>query len=497
MKKLNFQDYLSAGYHSIWVQTYEDSRAMLSLSSQSIGYSIYSWDCVSGVRDHSRPVDTNDPNRKITAPMAAVNFMNTMPSQSILFLKDFHKYIPAIDICRSIKNNSINMKLQDKHYVFLSPVLTIPTELEKEISVYDFSLPTEDELIQVAENLIKENEEDFKKVGLTLPLSTDQIKNVKSAKGLTLNEAESVFSLSIATTKGFDKDIITSQKLQIIKKGGLMELFEPEPLDQLGGLKELISYIQLRKEGFTNPKKPMPKGILIIGLPGVGKSLCTKIITSILGYPGIKLNMASLKGSKVGETEQRTAQAFQQINAVSPCVVQMDEIEKMIGGVQSSDHVDAGTSSNQFGSFLHYLQESKEPHYFVATCNDITPILNISQGALMRRWDDIFFIDLPNKEEKTEILHIMNKRYGTEIPDSYVDKFDNWTGAEIEKFCKGSIYDGVEKALAMIRPIYLQNKEIIDKAREWAKYNARPATVSVMSTENKGTRKVKFQAVKE
>jgi SpoVK/Ycf46/Vps4 family AAA+-type ATPase len=151
------------------------------------------------------------------------------------------------------------------------------------------------------------------------------------------------------------------------------------------------------------------------------------------------------------------------------------EIEKSVGGVLSSNKSDGGTSSAMFGKLLTWMQESKKPKFIVATCNDIQPLLEASHGALIRRFDDVFFVDTPSESEKAEILAIHNAKYAADIPANLTHKMQDWTGAEIEKLCKSSRFEGVEKAFANIRPIYEQNKELFTKMRAWAGHNARPA----------------------
>ena len=151
------------------------------------------------------------------------------------------------------------------------------------------------------------------------------------------------------------------------------------------------------------------------------------------------------------------------------------EIEKSLGGVQSSDRVDGGTGSAMFGQLLTWMQESKSTKYIVATANDMEPLLAVSQGALLRRFDDIFFVDLPTAEERKAIIDIHNAKYNSEIPQDWVGQLENYTGAEIEKICKSSRYEGPEKALELTHTIYDQNTAAINKMRNWAKKNARPA----------------------
>jgi len=240
----------------------------------------------------------------------------------------------------------------------------------------------------------------------------------------------------------------------------------------------LKKYIHNRKKGFVNPELPTPKGILLVGLPGAGKSLSAKVIASVLDVWLIRLDISALKGSLVGESERKMREALAQIDAVSPCVVWIDEIEKMLGGVQSSNRTDGGTTASMFGYLLTWMQESKTRKYIVATCNDISDLLQISQGALIRRFDDVFFVDLPSLEERKEIVEIMNARYKTRIFSEIAQSMDGWTGAEIEKFHIASIYDGTQEAFENIHPIFKQNETLIEKARNWAKMNARLANTT-------------------
>ena len=215
-----------------------------------------------------------------------------------------------------------------------------------------------------------------------------------------------------------------------------------------------------------------------MGPSGTGKSLAAKVIASVLGFPLLRLDFASLKDPYVGQSGERIRHACSLIDAVSPVVVFMDEIEKAVAGVHSSSRTNGGATASMFGLFLSWLEESKTLKYLVATCNDIEELLTASQGALIRRFDDIFFLDLPIDEERKSILNIMNSRYKSEIPVELTSRMVNWTGAEIEKFVKASVFDGIEEAFINTKPIYEQNRDVIERTREWARLNARLANGS-------------------
>lgn len=424
-------------------------------------YDAYAWDMGHGLicRESNHVEALHD-------PLSPVQKISSLPQTSILFLKDFHRFIESVDVYRAMKNQLNHLKANDKHLVIISPVIKIPVELEKEITVMDFPLPSVDDMVILAKKMVSDN-------GLDIEM-TEEIKQIIAAgKGLTMAEAENAFARSLIVTKGFDREIIEEAKLQTIRKSGVMELFMPEPIDQLGGVDRLKSYLFNRKDGFFNDAKPTPRGILVTGLPGCGKSLTAKVTASIFGFPLLKLSISSLKGSRLGESEEKMRQATQLADAVGEAVIWMDEIEKDIGGVQSSNHTDGGTTSAMFAHLLTWWQETSAKVFFFATCNEMEPLLNISQGALLRRFDDIFFMDVPSALERRQILAIMNQRYQTEIPMDMTAKMINWTGAEIEKFVKASVFDGIEEAFSNIHPIYEQNRDNIDKVRNWAKTNAR------------------------
>lgn len=307
--------------------------------------------------------------------------------------------------------------------------------------------------------------------------------DMAAAKGLTIEEAENAITLSIVQSGSLSRSVLEHEKLQAVKKSGLMELYKPVEESELGGLDALKTYLHNRKRGFdpVNGIAAFPKGILLVGLPGGGKTLSAKVTASILGMPLVRLDISSLKGSLVGESEQKMRAATKLIDAIAPCVVWCDEVEKALSGVQSSGKSDGGSTAGMFGHLLTWMQESETPKYIVATCNDIEELLSASQGAFLRRFDDIFFVDLPSREDRVKILEIMNKRYNTKCKCDIVDNMDGWTGAEIEKFVIASLYDGLEVAMANVHPIYQQNRAKIDAAREWAKDNARCANGNDMA----------------
>ena len=460
-RSVPFGAYLKAGYPCLWVETREEERAIRDLSLEAEGYHVFCWDLVSGLSDSA-----TGQVRPMADPVKALQAVPALPEGGLIFLRDFHRFINSIEIIRTIKNLVPTLKGTDRHIIVVSPLLQIPVELEKDFTALIFALPTVDDLLHTASRIVEEN-------GLAITIDEQA---VAAGRGLTLHEAENAMALSLVTEKTFSKSVIEAEKLQAVRKSGLMDIYEAVPETELGGLNSLKRYIHRRKRGFGDPTFPGLKGVLLTGVPGAGKSLSAKVIASVFDIPLVRLDIASLKGSLVGESEQKMRQALALIDAISPCVVWIDEIEKALGGVISSARSDAGTTANMFGSLLTWMEESRTRKYIVATCNDIDDLLTISQGALLRRFDDIFFLDLPSTEERVAILAIMNARYGTTLESAMVERMDCWTGAEIEKFVVAGIYDGPDEAFGRIKPIFHQNREKIERAREWASLNARQAS---------------------
>lgn len=472
-----FRDYIKAGYPVLWTQTHEENRVIDDFAAQMPQYQAFSWDIVNGLQNIRKGVSV-----RMDDPVAPLTKIQEMDSGVLLFLKDYHEFVRSPEVKRTIRNLVDHLKATSKHLIIVSPVVKVPVELEKEVTVVPFALPTFSELKRVAENLVESN-------GLKCGILDEAIY---ASKGLTLPEAENAYSLSLVKTGELDKGVVEKVKLNAVRQSGKMEIYEPVAENELGGLDALKEYVRRRKDAFRDTANP-PKGIIMVGLPGAGKSLAAKVIASMLDVPLLRLDVGALKGSLVGESEANMRDALAMIDAVSPCVVWLDEIEKGLGGVQSSNRTDGGTTSNMFGSLLTWMSESKAPKYIVATCNDIKDLLSISQGALIRagRFDDVFFVDLPNDTERTVIFEIMNRRYGTNFaPEEYAQITDGWTGAEIEKFVSASRFDGDQDAFDSIRPIFLSNEENLKTARSWASANARPASKRVTSSNVSKARRI-------
>ncbi len=468
---MKITQYLKAGYPALYITTLEPQRAMDTIRPD--GWTICAWDCLRGIRDaHSAQVIED-----IKDPLGALQWLGTK-TETLLFVTNFHHFMGSVEILQAIQNNIPLWKATGSCLALVGPPMNLPPEVATYFTLIDFHLPGRSALFRIQQELAQS-------VGVD-PCN----ESVDAALGLTEFEAETAFAFSLVAEKRFCPEIITQQKRQMIKRTGLMEFWPPVPVESVGGLDQLKTYIHNRKKAFDpdNTELPNPKAILLVGIPGTGKSLSCKAAASILNWPLIRLDISALKGSLVGESERRIRQATATIDAFGKAVVWLDEIEKAFAGIKSSGHTDGGALSGMFGHFLTWMQETTSPVLVMATANNISEL----PPEFMRagRFDAMFFVDLPSLAERREITAIMNQRYKSEIPEDYGERLSGWTGAEIEQLAKDSLFDGLATAFANIVPLSKTMKEDITRLQDWAAARARKANTQDETTTPKPIRRI-------
>jgi ATP-dependent 26S proteasome regulatory subunit len=450
------QDYLKAGYPALCLLTQEPHRAEQLLPSK--GWNFFSWNCLQGIRDlqSSKLVD------EIRDPTQAMSWLNQL-HDTVLIVHNLHLFLESPEVVQAIQNGVSRWKATGCCLVMISPMINMRPEVEKFFHVIDLPLPNDDELFDLQSELGKVHNIKVNK------------KAARAAKGLTEFEAETAYALSLIRKGYFSTKVISEAKSQMIRKSGLMEFWEPADIADVGGLNNFKSFIENRSKAFNpeNIQLPQIKGILLVGIPGTGKSLASKATASILGWPLIRLDIGSLKNSLVGESERRMREATRLIDAFGKAVVWIDEVEKAFAGTRSSGETDAGTSAAMFGHFLTWMQETTCSVLVMATANQISqlPPEFIRAG----RFDATFFVDLPTKTERIEIIKIMNRKWKSDIPISCSDRLNGYTGAEIEQLAKDSLFDGLEQAYQALVPLSKTMREDIEALRQWAKTRARLA----------------------
>ena len=457
----------------------------------------YSWSSVSGLKVwEGNGFKTINPDC-VTLP-AVLDYYTKAESDMLLVLEDFHPY--------SESNNPVNirylremMRQQNftgnytKAIILSSPNKFIPEELSKELPVIEVDLPDRETIEVIADSVVREYQSYCLESNITPKL-------LESALGLTVMEARLAFAKAIIQNRKLTEEeipLIIAEKEQIIKKSGLLEYFHPkEYLTNVGGLDNLKEWIHKRGQAYSDDARNfglnIPRGVLLLGIPGCGKSLTAKAIANEWKFPLLRFDLGKVFGGIVGESERNIRYALDVAKTISPCVLWIDEIEKGLSGSQSSGRTDGGTSARVFGTFLTWMQEKTEPVFVVATANDISSL----PPELLRkgRFDEIFFVDLPSAKERENIfqIHLKNKHRNAEALGlnmaELVRKTEGFSGAEIEEVVNEALFNAYangQKDLEMqnlldcisaTSPLSRTMAETIANLRKWAEQRARMAS---------------------
>jgi ATP-dependent 26S proteasome regulatory subunit len=480
---------IRARYPLLYIVSWEEKRVedALRAISAARGKRTYVWSITQGLV--ASPTATDNQTR---LPMAALNTIDASNESAVFILKDFHAFITDVEIIRRLRDLTHSLKTSYKTLIILSPTLKLPPELEKEVTVIDYALPTLQDLDRLLENIIQSVRGNAQ---LDMELAPDEREHLlEAALGLTANEAENVFARSLVERRRFDVDVILTEKEQIIRKSGMLEYYPiREGMGDVGGLDVLKDWMRKRGNSFSQRARefglPAPKGVLLLGVQGGGKSLAAKAVASQWRLPLLRLDMGRVFGSLVGQSEENMRRAIRMAESIAPCVLWLDELEKGLAGTQSSGFSDGGTTARVFASFLIWLQEKTAPVFVVATANKIEDL----PPELLRkgRFDEIFFIDLPNEEERKEIfsIHLRKRKRAPGAFDlgALAAASIGFSGAEIEQAIISALYDAFDAQRELDTEMLLRNvresvplsrtmKESIDRLRAWAETRARNAS---------------------
>ncbi len=412
-----------------------------------------------------------------------------MGNRGVRCVKDYHLFLqdPNPIILRKLKNVLLEGKTRQKTLIIIGCRLVIPPELEREITVVEFALPGKEALRHVLDGIVES-------AGLE-PLSPEhQEQAIDAACGLTTIEAENAFALSYVQTRSIEPAVVYREKAQAVKKSGLLEIIEArESLDSIGGLNVLKDWLLKRRNAFTQRAAayglPPAKGLLIIGIAGTGKSLSAKVAARVFDVPLLKLDAGRLYGGLVGQSEANLRSVIQTAEAIAPCCLWLDELEKGLAGSKSSGSTDGGTSARVLGSLLSWMQEKSAPVFVVATANDVSQLP--PELLRKRRWDETFFVDLPNQEERQEIWRIQISRHRRDPKDYDIVQLakatEGLTGSEIEAVIVDALYRAfdedqeptdltIAEVLTDFVPLSKTMADQITGLRTWAKGRARFAT---------------------
>ena len=432
---------LKARYPVIFINTIEEDRVEYVIRKHikaNLNRSIYSWDFVDGY--------TNNPNNEGFAkrnPLQALELIERLTAETpaIFLLKDFNRFLTDISISRKLKNIARILKLQPKTIIIIGSDFDIPKELQDLITVLQFQLPNAVEINQELTRLIE---------SLNIDIRSQLFESlIQTCQGLSLERIRRVLSRIIATHRTIDKnsiEILLSEKKQIICQTEILEYWSVnEKITSIGGVENLKEWLKKRKASFgiqaSNYGLPTPRGLLLVGIQGTGKSLTAKAIATEWQLPLLKLDVGKLFGGIVGESESRLRQMIEVSETLAPCILWIDEIDKAFNN--NDNNGDSGTSNRVLGTFISWLSEKTKPVFVVATANNVDrlPLEVIRKG----RFDEIFFLDLPKKQEREQIFKIHIKEF----------RPNSWNLFEYEKLAQLSeSFSGAEIKQSIIEAMY-------------------------------------------
>jgi AAA+ superfamily predicted ATPase len=423
-------------------------------------------------------------------PLEILSVIEKTVSDTMYVLKDYHTFMKDAQIVRKLRDIIAKPKSYSP-IIIVSPIMNIPTELEKIICVVDYPLP---DISEVTEMVIE--------AAQTINQDIDVEIVARSCLGLTTDEIEGILAKSWVISNTLDSNIILSEKKQIIQKSGILEYYDSEEdLNQVGGLDNLKLWLNQRSRAFESKAQefglPTPKGLLLLGIPGSGKSLVCKAMSRLWNVPLLKLDIGRVMSGVVGSSEENMRKVIKLAESIAPCILFIDELDKGLSGIASSNFSDGGTISRVAATLLHWGQEKTKPVFIVATANNVKEL----PPELLRkgRFDDIFFIDLPNRLEICEIVKIHLSKRGRNpsyfnvntLAAEYEDR--QFTGAEIEESIVSAMFDvysasngeqdittrDIMAAIESTKPLASIMREKVEELRSWCSERARTASVGL------------------
>ena len=490
----------------LWIVTREEVRAERAVAgaAATAGYEVRHWDCARGVTDE----DGDAINEGAKDPAAGLTAVRESKAKGVWIMRDLHVWLKDPTVLREVRSLARELPstplASARAIVILTPSGEVPPELAGAAVVINWPLPDRAEVAAILSGVVKTLPDKVEK-----PDAPTFDAAVDAAVGLTAEEASNCYAKSVVTTKKIDPAIVAQEKKRVVARERVLEWYDPDPrgLEAVGGLDALKTWLTRRKPAFSQRARdfglPAPKGVLLVGIPGCGKSLISKAVSSAYGMPLLRMDVGALRSKWVGESEGNLRKALQVASAVAPCVLWLDEVEKALAGA-TQGAADGGVSADALGTILSWMQEKTEPVFIVATANDVRslPPEFLRKG----RFDEVFWVDLPTHRERVEVVAAALRAHGRapesidadEVAGACVD----FTGAEIAALVPEALFaafadgeravtteDLVEAAESVV-PLAKTSGERIKALREWAQGRARPATkpgkpISVVDTSTK------------
>lgn len=463
MTQLN--DYINAAFSGLWVTTVEPDEAERELVEAALqrSWALVVWDIARGLRF---PANAPASVPQVDDPLAVLKSLPSLAPESrptnaiesgqttLLVLPNFHRFLNSPEVVQTLFEQLVAGKQRRTFVVVLSPVVSLPVELERAFVIVDHELPSQEQLGQIARDVVGDHPQ---------PLDRTWRSLLEAAAGLTRAEAEGAFALSLARHDELRPEVIWDLKAQTLRKQNLLTLHRGrEDFASLGGLAALKDFC---RRALQPGRAVKPRGALLLSPPGCGKSAFCRALGNETGRPVLTLDIGNLMGGLVGDTERNSRQALKIADAMSPCILFVDELEKGLSGVGGAG--DSGVSTRLFGTLLTWLADHTSDVFFIGTANDISRLP--PEFTRAERLDALFFLDLPAASERRTIWQLYRSQYDIAASQPIPTDTD-WTGAEIKSCCRLSALLDVPliEAARNVVPVAQTAAESVAKLRQWA-----------------------------
>jgi len=491
----------------LWITTREEQRVERALvdACGAAKYKIRYWDCSTGITEWVIVEKTDKAGQKTSEPVlktvenngdpnAAFRWLRGAKERTVLVMRDLHRWFDPM-ILRTLR--SLSRELQSavpaeaRAVILLTPSSEVPLELSS-ATVIDYPLPDRDDVTRIIDDVLTALTPEIRD-GAT-PNGARELA-IDAALGLSAEEIANTYSKSLVTTRTIDPAMVSSEKRRVIARERVLTWHDPDPrgLDAIGGLDLLKQWLRARRAAFTQEARDFgldaPRGALLLGIPGCGKSLTAKAVASAWQMPLLRLDMGALRSKYVGESEGNIRKALKVAETVSPCILWADEIEKALAGA-GGPAGDGGVAADALGTLLSWMQEREGNVFVIATANEIRGL----PPELLRkgRFDEIFWVDLPTRVEREEIVAaaLRQRRRSPDLIDlAEAARFtEGFTGAEISALVPDALFTAFEDGQRQIRtedlhaaartvvPLSKTARERLDSLRDWARERARKAS---------------------
>jgi len=494
-----FESYLKARYPVLYIVSPEEARIEYELATtvNENKWRLVAWSHTDGfinikgqaIEQVEDPIEALSKIRQATGSLGGID----LEKGNIAFLfRDLSPFFTSPKVVRLVRDIAREFKTQGKVLIITASYNQLPIELQRDVTLLEFDLPDRKMVGVLFDKFYEDNKKTIGEVD-----RDERAAIIEACMGLTTTEAENAIAKAVVDWKKFQKDnpketpprissLVMDEKAKAIKKTGILEYYPAaESLKDIGGLANFKEWIAMRQKAFTEKAKefglPSPRGALFVGIPGCGKSLAAKACANALQVPLIRFDIGRVFAGLVGKSEENMRIAIQTAEAVGQCVLWLDEIEKAFAGLASSGTTDSGVSARVFGSFITWMQEKKAPIFILATCNRIQGL----PPELTRkgRFDEIFFVDVPDPNERKEILEIHLRKRGRDVKKfdltDCISSSEGFSGAELEEAVVSGLFNAFYKGQeitdfhiqhAILNTVPLSRSRASDMAemRDWA-----------------------------